>query len=42
MVNGVRPAENDLRDGHEGIALLEEGLDDGGQRLRSVQGGVVK
>ena len=42
MVDGVLPREEDLGDGHEGIPLLEEGLDDGGQSLRGVLGGVVE
>ena len=42
MVDGVLSGENDLRDGNKGVALLKQGLDDGGQGLRGVQGGVVK
>ena len=42
VVDGILPAEEDLRDGDEGIALLEEGLDDGGQGLRGMEGGVVE
>ena len=46
VVDGViLPAgsgEDQFRDGDEGIALLEEGLDDGGQGLRGVEGGVVE
>ena len=42
MVDGVLPGENDLGDGDKGVALLEEGLDDGGQGLRGVEGGVVE
>ena len=42
VVDGVFPRQNDLGYGHEGIPLLEEGLDDGGQGLRRVEGGVVE
>ena len=42
MVNGIVPGEDDLRDGDEGIALLEQGLNDAGEGLRRVKGGVVK
>ena len=42
VVNGVLPGEDDLRDGHKGVPLLEQGLNDGGQGLRGVQGGVVE
>lgn len=42
MVNSVLPRENDLRDRYEGVALLEESLNNGGQGLRSVQGGVME
>lgn len=42
VVNGVFPGEDDLRDGDEGVALLKESLDDGGQGLWGVQGGVVE
>lgn len=42
VVDGILPGENDLGDGHEGIALLEEGLEDSGQGLRRMEGGVVE
>ncbi len=42
MVNGIVPCEDDLRDGDEGIALLKQGLNDAGESLRRVKGGVVK
>ena len=42
VIDGVLPGENDLGNRDEGVALLEEGLDDGGQGLRGVEGGVVK
>ena len=42
VVDGVFPGEDDLRDGHKGVPLLEQGLNDGGQGLRGVQGGVVE
>ena len=41
MVNGIVPGEDDLRDGDEGIALLEQGPNDAGEGLRRVKGGVV-
>ena len=42
MVNGVIPGEDELRDGDKGVALLKEGLDDGGQGFGGVQRGVVE
>ena len=42
VVDGVLPGENDLGDRDKGVALLEQGLDDGGQGLRGVEGGVVE
>ena len=46
MVDGiiriVGPGEKELGHGEQVVALLQEGLDDAGQRLRSVEGGVVK
>lgn len=42
MVNGVITGQDDLGDGDEGISLLEQGLDDDGQGLRSVERGVVE
>lgn len=42
MVDGVLPRQDDLGDGDESVSLLEEGLYDGGQRLRGVEGGVVE
>ena len=42
VVDGVLPGEDDLRDGDKGVALLEKSLDDGGQGLGGVKGGVVK
>lgn len=42
MVNGVGLGQDDLGDGDEGIAILQQTLDNAGQRLRGVLGGVVK
>ena len=42
MVDGVLPGEQELGDGDKGIALLEQGLENSGQGLRGVEGGVVE
>ena len=46
MVNGVVSAagagEDELGDGHKGVALLEQGFQNGGQGLGGVEGGVVE
>lgn len=42
MVDGVVAGQKKLGDGKEGIALLQQRFDNAGQRLRSVQGGIVK
>ena len=46
VVDGVLlaagPRQDELRDGHKGIALLQKSLDDAGQGLRGVEGGVVE
>ena len=46
MVDGVirvvLSGENELRDGNKGVALLEQSLQNGGQGLGGVKGGVVK
>lgn len=46
MVHGVIDAalarKDELGDGDKGVALLEQGLNDAGQRLRSVLGGIMK
>lgn len=42
MVDGVFSRQDNLGDGHKGVPLLEEGLYDGGQRLRGVEGRVVE
>lgn len=46
MVDGVVGAalarEDDLRDGDEGVSLLEEALQDRGQGLGRMEGGVVE
>lgn len=46
VINGVvtaaLPWQDELGDGDKGIALLEQGLNDAGQGLGGVEGGVVK
>lgn len=42
VVDGVVPSQNQLGDGHKGIALLGQLLQNGGQRLRGVKGRVMK
>ena len=42
VVDGIFSVEQDLGDGEEGIAVLEELFQDGGKRFRSVLGGVVE
>lgn len=42
VVDGIVAGEDDLGNGDEGIALLQQAFDDAGQRLGGVLGGVVK
>lgn len=42
MVDGVLPREDNLGDGDKGVALLKECLNDIGQGLWGVEGGVVE
>ena len=42
MVNGVALGIDQAADGHHGVAVLMHILQDGGQGLRRMQGGVVK
>lgn len=42
MVDGIGLGEDDLGDGDEGVAVLEEGLQDGGEGLGGVLGRVVE
>ena len=42
MVDGVISGENDLGDGDEGIALLQQALDNTGQSFGCVLGSVMK
>lgn len=42
VVDGVGLGEDDLGDGEEGVAVLEEGLNDARQGLWGVEGSVVK
>ena len=42
VVDGVFTVENDFGDGDKGIALLQQGLNNSGQGLRRVNGGVVE
>lgn len=42
VVNGVLPIQDDLGDRHKGVALLNKGGQDAGQRLRRMFGCVVE
>lgn len=42
VVDGIVPGEDQLGDGHKGIALLGELLQNGGQGLGSVESRIVK
>ena len=42
MVDGVGLGEDELADGHHGVAVVDEAGEDGGQGLRRVQRGVVE
>lgn len=42
MVDGVGGGEEELRDGHHGVAVADEGLQNGRQRLRRMESGVVE
>ena len=42
MVDGVGLGEDELADGHHGVAVVDETGEDGGQGLRRVQRGVVE
>ena len=42
MVDGIVAGEQELGDGDEGVALPEQGLENGGQGLGGVEGGVVE
>ena len=42
MVDGIVSLQNHLGDGQEGISLLQEILDDAGEGLRGMLGGVVE
>lgn len=42
VVDVVFPVQDDLRDRHKGVALLKQALNDPRQRLRRVEGCVVK
>lgn len=42
MVDGVGLGQNNLGDGDEGVAILEELLNNTRQRLRRVESGIVK
>ena len=42
VVDGILPLQNQLGDGHKLVAILKQGLDDAGQGLRRVLGGVVE
>lgn len=42
MVDSVGLGEDELADGHHGVAVVDETGEDGGQGLRRVQRGVVE
>ena len=42
VVDGVGRIEDQLADGHNGVAVVDKTVEDGGQRLRRVQRGVVE
>ena len=42
VVNGVGRVEDELGDGEDGVAVVDEVGEDSGQRLRRVEGGVVE
>lgn len=42
MVDGVGRVEDELGDGEDGVAVVDEVGEDSGQRLRRVAGGVVE
>ena len=42
MVDGAGRGEDELGDGEDGVAVVDEAGEDGGQRLRCMQRGVVE
>ena len=42
MVDGAGRGEDELGDGEDGVAVVDEAGEDSGQRLRCVEGGVVE
>lgn len=42
VVDGVGRIEDQLADGHNGVAVIDKAAEDGGQRLRRVQRGIVE
>ena len=42
VVDGVGRVEDELGDGEDGVAVVDEVGEDSGQRLRRVEGGVVE
>ena len=42
VVGVVLPGQDQLGDGHKGVALLDQGLQDSGQSFRRMQCGIVK
>lgn len=42
VVDGVGRIEDQLADGHHGVAVVDKTAEDGGQRLRRVQRGIVE
>ena len=42
VVDGVGRIEDQLADGHNGVAVVDKTAEDGGQRLRRVECGIVE
>ena len=42
MADGAGRGEDELGDGEDGVAVVDEAGEDSGQRLRCVEGGVVE
>ena len=42
VVDGIVPSKDDLGDGDKGVSLLQQALNNAGQGLRGVLGGVVE
>ena len=42
MINGIFSIYNELRNGHKGIPLLQQGLQNGGKRFRGMESRVME